>query len=277
MVSKRLYDGLGARYWDQPSDTELIFVVLNYVACVPVLLLVGGFSLYHFYLLLGNSTTIEGWEKDKVATMIRRGEIREVKFPYNLGARRNIESVLGHKSWLWCFPTSTPGTGLRFELAEGDDVEQWWPPQDPDRIEHEFNLPESPWTYDNDSLNPDLQPSNSQSRQSSTVKRRRPKQPGVSSVPPYHSDYKPEAIVAVDDDDSSSFSEDNVAPHVRRGSEGYEVRSIGREELLHRYLEELGEKPGRYVRYTPHPESNSESESGDMPLMQDSGSIHTNA
>jgi len=35
-------------------------------------------SIYHFYCLLGNSTTIEGWEKDKVATMIRRGKIREV-------------------------------------------------------------------------------------------------------------------------------------------------------------------------------------------------------
>jgi palmitoyltransferase len=35
-------------------------------------------SLYHFYSLLGNSTTIEGWEKDKVATLVRRGKIREV-------------------------------------------------------------------------------------------------------------------------------------------------------------------------------------------------------
>lgn len=39
-------------------------------------------SLYHFYCILGNTTTIEGWEKDKVATLIRRGKIREVKFPY---------------------------------------------------------------------------------------------------------------------------------------------------------------------------------------------------
>ena len=35
-------------------------------------------SIYHFYSLLGNSTTIEGWEKDKVATMVRRGQIQEV-------------------------------------------------------------------------------------------------------------------------------------------------------------------------------------------------------
>ena len=40
------------------------------------------YSLYHLHILLGNTTTIEAWEKDKVATLIRRGKIREVRFPY---------------------------------------------------------------------------------------------------------------------------------------------------------------------------------------------------
>lgn len=35
-------------------------------------------SLYHFYCVATNTTTIEAWEKDKVATLIRRGKIREV-------------------------------------------------------------------------------------------------------------------------------------------------------------------------------------------------------
>jgi len=120
MVSRRVYSSMLPYTWDMPSDMELVFIVLNYVACVPVLLLVGGFSLYHFYLLSGNSTTIEGWEKDKVATMIRKGKIREVKFPYDLGIKRNIESILGTNPWLWCWPSRTPGTGTRFELFEGD-------------------------------------------------------------------------------------------------------------------------------------------------------------
>lgn len=115
MVTRRVFDTMGKRYWvksicyvsteilisyfvclkDEPSSTELVFIILNYVACVPVILSVGAFrfgrifvpwsnpsyllsSIYHFYSLLGNSTTIEGWEKDKVATMVRRGKIREV-------------------------------------------------------------------------------------------------------------------------------------------------------------------------------------------------------
>ena len=35
-------------------------------------------SLYHIYGLLGNSTTIEGWEKDKAAMLRRHGKIEEV-------------------------------------------------------------------------------------------------------------------------------------------------------------------------------------------------------
>lgn len=93
-------------------------------------------SIYHFWSLSGNTTTIEGWEKDKAATLLRRGKIREVKFPYvskhplqlfqaqtdmlqNLGTRRNIEAVLGRDPIWWCWPTVPPGTGMRYPLAEG--------------------------------------------------------------------------------------------------------------------------------------------------------------
>ncbi|KAJ6575439.1 zf-DHHC-domain-containing protein [Mycena capillaripes] len=120
MVTRRVLYSMGARYWDEPDSVELVFIILNYVACVPVLLSVGAFSLYHFNALMNNTTTIEGWEKDKVATMVRRGKIREVKFPYNIGTRRNIESVLGQNPWLWCWPTITPGTGLKYQLTESE-------------------------------------------------------------------------------------------------------------------------------------------------------------
>lgn len=95
MVTKRVLYFTNPKYWvssmlsayaltndtvsqDEPSATELIFIVLNYTFCVPVILAVGGFSIYHFYCLCGNSTTIEGWEKDKAATLVRRGKIKEV-------------------------------------------------------------------------------------------------------------------------------------------------------------------------------------------------------
>ena len=51
----------------------------SYAACVPVLIAVGMFTLYHLWSLAMNTTTIEGWEKDKVAILKRRGRIREVR------------------------------------------------------------------------------------------------------------------------------------------------------------------------------------------------------
>ena len=34
--------------------------------------------------------------------------------------RKNIESILGNNPLLWCFPTVTPGSGLKYEVAESD-------------------------------------------------------------------------------------------------------------------------------------------------------------
>lgn len=34
--------------------------------------------------------------------------------------RRNMESILGNNPLLWCCPTVTPGSGLKYELAETD-------------------------------------------------------------------------------------------------------------------------------------------------------------
>ena len=42
---------------------------------------------------------------------------------------------------------------------------------------------------------------------------------------------------------------------VRRGSEGYEVRPVNREEILRRYIEDQGQEMGRYQTYVPEPES----------------------
>ncbi|KAF5385064.1 hypothetical protein D9615_001250 [Tricholomella constricta] len=276
MVTRRVFHTMGGRYWDEPSSVELVFTILNYVACTPVLLAVGAFSVYHLYCLLGNTTTIEGWEKDKVATMVRRGKLQEVKFPYNLGRKKNIESVLGKNMFLWCWPIAAPGNGLKYELAEGDafDGSVSWPPRDPstyntDGPQNEFVLPSSPWTYENGSINPSLEPYNSQRR---SAARRRPQRltAGVSSLPPYHPDYQEGTEAMLEGSDEESSGEDDVLrkPLVRAGSEGYEVRPVDRDDLLRRYLTDLGEQPGRYHRYIPTPDSESDSEDDDVTLAE---------
>ncbi|KAG8740007.1 Palmitoyltransferase [Ceratobasidium sp. 414] len=114
MVSTRAWQAMTANgYYAEPSTGELVFMILNYAACVPVILLVGGFSLYHFYCVSSNQTTIEGWEKDKVATLL--------KFPYHLGTWTNVRAILGERAWLWCWPQRMRGSGLSFPVAEGTD------------------------------------------------------------------------------------------------------------------------------------------------------------
>jgi hypothetical protein len=133
---------------------------------------------------------------------------------------------------------------------------------DPDK---EFVLPESPWTYENGSVNPDLQPSNS-----SVPRRRKPQSNGASALPPYHPDYRPEVAMeydSTDEDDEYRYTSDSKT-QIRRGSEGYEVRPAAREDMLARYLLEMGETPQRYHRYIPQPDSESESEDEDVPLGQ---------
>jgi len=62
-----------------PTKSLIIFLVLNYVACIPVIFAVGAFSIYHFWSVAANTTTIEGWEKEKVAILKKKGKIREVR------------------------------------------------------------------------------------------------------------------------------------------------------------------------------------------------------
>lgn len=121
MISCRVLDKFNSyTYWREPSGRELVWLVVNYALCIPVLLLVGVFSGYHFYCVAVNQTTIEGWEKDRTATMVRRGRVRKVKYPYDLGVRRNVREVVGGNPLMWCWPgRAMRGDGLKYPVASG--------------------------------------------------------------------------------------------------------------------------------------------------------------
>ncbi|SNX83257.1 related to PFA4 - Palmitoyltransferase [Melanopsichium pennsylvanicum] len=148
MISCRVLDRFNSwGYWREPSGKELVWLVMNYTLCIPVLILVGIFSIYHFYCVTVNQTTIESWEKDRVAIMIRRGRIRKVKYPYNLGMWSNVKSVFGEKWWWWCFPFmgkqegGMQGDGLKYAVVDGLDqgAQYRWPPKDPTKITPVYN------------------------------------------------------------------------------------------------------------------------------------------
>jgi palmitoyltransferase len=150
-----------------------------------------------------------------------------------------------------------------------------WPPRNPANSSEDLNntlaLPPSPWTYENGSLNPTLEPSNSRLRCAASIAKKRRLQDqdsGKLSLPPYHPDYDGSNVkhASEDDGDSPSADSNDAAPFVRGGSEGYEVQSVDREELLKRYLMEVGQEPGRYHRYVPSSDSDSDEEH--LPLSQ---------
>ncbi|CAG8469097.1 4137_t:CDS:10 [Ambispora leptoticha] len=128
----------------EPSITKTILIVLNFVACLPVLFGVGPLSIYHFYCMCSNTTTIESWEKEKVATMVRRGKIKEIKYPYDIGLLANIKSILGDNPILWCMPQSIIQGGLSYPIAKDADKTRIWPPKDPDNKPSATILPK-PW------------------------------------------------------------------------------------------------------------------------------------
>ena len=134
---------------------------------------------------------------------------------------------------------------------------------------HNSTTDSSPWTYNNESLNPNLKPSNSQSRRRNVSQ---PSGPGVSSLPPYHPDYKEGDQGAYNPGNDESQGEEESVPReglrVRRGSEGYEVRPEEREEMLRRYLTDVGEEPDRYLRYIPQPDSEEGDSEDDVPLTR---------
>jgi len=123
IVSKTIYYRAVYTPANEAGDTYTLFIIFNYVACLPVLLVVGIFSIYHFWCLCSNTTTIEGWEKDKAAVLRRKGRIKEIKYPYDLGCMRNIKATMGDKVMFWCWPQTAKGDGMHYEA--GRDVSKW--------------------------------------------------------------------------------------------------------------------------------------------------------
>jgi palmitoyltransferase len=134
----------------------------------------------------------------------------------------------------------------------GDAVADW-PPNELGLNNASIKLPESPWTYENGALNPYLQPQRPRLRKAG-------QQPFSSSVPPYHPDFQKE---------QEEFSPDEYEerpPRIRRGSEGYEIQPIDREQLFQRYIEEQMTADGRYHVYERESSVKTDSDDEDVPL-----------
>ncbi|KAF9406039.1 Palmitoyltransferase [Podila epigama] len=113
-----------------PTKREIIFLVVNILVDGGVLLAVGTLCIYHLWSMISNTSTIEVWEREKVDGMIKKGKIRKIKFPYDVGCRRNYAQVLGPHVWLWLWPQRMLGSGLEYEVIDDKEAAKIWPPRD---------------------------------------------------------------------------------------------------------------------------------------------------
>ncbi|CAF9909578.1 MAG: hypothetical protein GOMPHAMPRED_006809 [Gomphillus americanus] len=113
---------------------------------------IGVLLIRSLWSLFTNVTSIESWEIERHATLVRRarafdgyldgpnGEripIKKQEFPYDIGLWSNFRQVFGANplSWLWTFAhTPSSESGLEFETNGFEDDGIGWPPPDPDRM-----------------------------------------------------------------------------------------------------------------------------------------------
>ncbi|KAI9497693.1 DHHC palmitoyltransferase-domain-containing protein, partial [Zychaea mexicana] len=98
----------------RPTTTEIVFLVLNFILAFVVLFCVGILSIYHMYCMSRNQSSVESWERSKVNTLIKRGKILPIKYPFDVGFYRNICSVLGNNPLTWLWPKKPTSDGLVF-------------------------------------------------------------------------------------------------------------------------------------------------------------------
>ena len=184
------------------------------------------------------------------------------------------------------------------------DVGTFWPPKDPmkeanphvpnnaNRNQEKFTLPDSPWTFGTDGFNPRLAPSNTARRRTAMYTDQDPDGElinvfgtpvktvaPISAVPPYHPSYGSSVLVEGRDSASSSSSpvrndsddSEGFGPgasllepagkvHVRRGSEGWEARPLvagGSRWDVEGWRDDIpsADPTDKYRRYVPEEDS----------------------
>ncbi|KNE63358.1 hypothetical protein AMAG_08495 [Allomyces macrogynus ATCC 38327] len=145
VLAWRLYDWFTqtypAWYYSDVVLYQLVITIIDICMAVPVFLTVGALSIYHFYYIVTNCTTIESMEKERKAVVRRMddGMVGNIENAYDIDWWTNIKSVFGRNPIFWCFPRSLAhpvpaecGDGTVFPINM-THVESWSAPAEPKR------------------------------------------------------------------------------------------------------------------------------------------------
>ncbi|KAJ5334576.1 hypothetical protein N7452_006979 [Penicillium brevicompactum] len=232
-----------------------------------ILLVVNGFTTFALGILLlrsfwtigANTTTIETWEIERHATLVRRARvlggylegpggirvyIKKQEYPYDIGIWANIKQAMGGSanviSWFWPLAASPDRrTGWEFETNDFEDPGVSWPPPDPDRIPipasakppRNFRMPQYETIQDEiDAFNRRKEEDMKRFQQTSGLQRRKP----------FHNRHPANnyAESEGDDSDTGSRHDSDEGEESWRNAEGERLRDFGVDEEAEFYDEE---------------------------------------
>ncbi|KAG0207868.1 Palmitoyltransferase [Mortierella sp. GBA30] len=235
---------------DGPTKVQIIFMAVNIFVDGGVLLAVGILCIYHLWSMISNTSTIEVWEKEKVEAMIKKGKIRMIKFPYDVGCFRNYRQVLGPSLWLWLWPQPMLGSGTEFDVMEDKDAALIWPPREYQTSKRQDRTFVSEYTsssihYRQMRQQQPRSPSQSQKHSSPLTSLHHDDKKQVTSGADYRLDETKDSMSRRDRRSKLRRKSQQPSPpefptHVRRGSEGWIVQDLTvhqRAELYDRQMQ----------------------------------------
>ncbi|KIW19680.1 hypothetical protein PV08_00254 [Exophiala spinifera] len=223
-----------------PQMIHLFFlIVLNSLT----LFMVSITFLRTIWGLGGNVTTIESWEIERHAKLLRRARalggfldgpdgimirITRQEFPYDIGIWSNIVQGMGTSNviaWFWPFSPTPKTSGIVFETNGFEDPGTSWPPPDPDRMPRLARPldPEDAFVHQHAGLSPDDELVAFKERQRADFERRAEHYGGpVKRRKPFHERFEEENGTPIENDYYSDNGDDDGDGSVSSGEEGWQ-------------------------------------------------------
>ena len=87
-------------------NSATVFIAINGTILIPMTCIISMLAYNNIYNVIRNITCIESIQMEDEAQMLSGSELgaKNISNPYDLGWRRNVDSVLGDIWWLWWMP-----------------------------------------------------------------------------------------------------------------------------------------------------------------------------
>lgn len=113
--------------------SEVIMTVLLIPVLFFILFTISLLALRVLINVFNGQTQIEVWELERIGSLVRRGLVQNVEFPYDIDPITNFMDAWG-EPWTWFWPwANARGDGMRFEKNESADDGAVWPPDHRDQ------------------------------------------------------------------------------------------------------------------------------------------------